>query len=682
MGIFDHIPDAQPAAAESNVSPLYDILRSGGTGIRSGIEGIAGLGGDMGKLSRFVAGKGLEWAGYTPEETAPALDFADKASPLTKMPSSQDVRENISEPLIGKGYAPQTTAGKYAKTVGEFLPGSLTGGGGVVRNLITQGVVPAVLSETAGQMAEGSDYEPLARTLAALTGGLTAGAVAGRPVAQTAQQAERAAVVDAMERQGVHLPAAAMPDANVQSFVAGKVGQVPFLGQPLRSSADRTVQQLGDRVNEVVANKGQGNYQASATQTRDHLHNWQETVAPEQMGRAYDQVDNTITGYRRHLHSPLDNTRDLRNRIRREMEVDATDSAEPALRVVERALDTSPGAYPHGLTYHGTKRLRTDVGARGPKGTILPQPGTSMTAMDRLYGALTEDLRMAAYRAGGPRAVRAWETANDFARETKGRQAQIKRLIGAKGENSPENIANRMLNMASAKNAGGNLETLRTARRSVIESANAGRQPGQPNFGIQAWDDVGAALINRISRDPTSVSGTFSPDRFLTAMSKFDDDAAQVLFGQETWRDLQDLRRISETHRALMRKGNPSGTGGVVTLMSMGGSVAGAGTVAATTGSVAPLGALAIAAGTGYATSALLARRASREAFINWARARNGYAEARTPVRLNALMQAADGLSEHIGMETGRDPETISRELMEGKRGKAPAGIFDHIGAE
>lgn len=657
---------AAPAA-----SPLWDVMRSAGTGIRGGLEGLAGLPGDLGTMGNWLVEQArTKVGGYDPDPNWNAPVDMDKIprsfrGEVFRAPSSKDIREGVTEPVIGEGYKPQTTAGEYAKTIGEFLPGAMTGPGGVVRKSLVYGAAPAVASETAGQATEGTEYEPLARTLAALGGGLAAGAAAGRAIPQTAQQTERAALVDAMDRADVHLPAAAMPDANMQGFIAGKVGQIPFLGQPLRSSADRTTNQLGQRIDDMVHTKGQGNYQAAATQTRDMLHHWQDDVAPAAMANAYDAVDRTMPGYRRHIHSPLDNTRNLRDTIRREMEVDATDSATPALDVVERALDQSPNAYPHGMTYTGIKRLRTDVGARGPKGTILPQPGTSMQAMDRLYGSLTEDLRMAAFRAGGAPAVRAWERANDFARHTKERQDQIARLIGVKGQNSPENIANRMLNMASARNAGGNLETLRTARRATVE---AGRASGAPNMGMQAWDDIGAALINRISRDPTSTANVFSPDRFLTAMSKFDDDAARVLFGNDTWDQLQDLRRISEAHRSLMRKGNPSGTGGVVTMLSL-----------ATGAGVAPVTTLATVAG-GLATSRILARRASRESMVNWARVRNGYVEARTPARLNALIQASKDFAPHVAMETGRDEEAVARELAGEKPAKASGGnSFEHL---
>lgn len=83
---------------------------------------------------------------------------------------SQTETLNREHPAV-MGYEPKTTAGKYAGTVGGFLPGAVAGPSGIVRNLIVQGVLPALASEGAGQMTEGSAYEPYARFAGALLGG-------------------------------------------------------------------------------------------------------------------------------------------------------------------------------------------------------------------------------------------------------------------------------------------------------------------------------------------------------------------------------------------------------------------------------------------------------------------------------------------------------------------------------
>lgn len=68
-------------------------------------------------------------------------------------------------------YAPQTTPGKYARTVGEFIPGALLPGA-TVGNAMRFGVVPGLASEAAGQATEGTALEPWARAGAGIGAGL------------------------------------------------------------------------------------------------------------------------------------------------------------------------------------------------------------------------------------------------------------------------------------------------------------------------------------------------------------------------------------------------------------------------------------------------------------------------------------------------------------------------------
>ncbi|MCO5157511.1 MAG: hypothetical protein M9945_12315 [Aquamicrobium sp.] len=68
-------------------------------------------------------------------------------------------------------YQPQTTAGEWTRTVGEFLPGAMALGGGGLLNAVRYGVAPALGSEAAGQLTEDTAFEPYARVAGALVGG-------------------------------------------------------------------------------------------------------------------------------------------------------------------------------------------------------------------------------------------------------------------------------------------------------------------------------------------------------------------------------------------------------------------------------------------------------------------------------------------------------------------------------
>jgi hypothetical protein len=79
--------------------------------------------------------------------------------------------------LSGKPFyehTPQTIPGQYAGTIAEFAPMALGGGGGLLQTggrVLTRAVAPAVASETAGQVFQGTPYEPYARAAGALVGG-------------------------------------------------------------------------------------------------------------------------------------------------------------------------------------------------------------------------------------------------------------------------------------------------------------------------------------------------------------------------------------------------------------------------------------------------------------------------------------------------------------------------------
>jgi hypothetical protein len=72
------------------------------------------------------------------------------------------------------GYEPKTDPGKYLGKGAEFVPGAVFGPGNVLKNVVVQGIIPGLASEAAGQMTEGTKYEPYARFAGALTGGIGA----------------------------------------------------------------------------------------------------------------------------------------------------------------------------------------------------------------------------------------------------------------------------------------------------------------------------------------------------------------------------------------------------------------------------------------------------------------------------------------------------------------------------
>lgn len=180
MTFDDLIPQAnQPSTA-------MDVAKSVGSGAVEGTAGIIGQPRDImsgivnagmsaipavgNKIRGFM---GLDpLPGPTEQQRAGANSVAQYMTPWGS--SAENVER--AKPL-GAGYEPQTTAGKYGKTVGEFLPSAAMGAeglSGVPAALFKYGVAPGLASEAAGQATSGTAAEPYARVAGALAGNVAA----------------------------------------------------------------------------------------------------------------------------------------------------------------------------------------------------------------------------------------------------------------------------------------------------------------------------------------------------------------------------------------------------------------------------------------------------------------------------------------------------------------------------
>lgn len=171
-------------APERRPSAVADVAKSFGTGLAEGAIGVAGL---PGTAADMLKG-GANWLifdrifGKQPDEIR-------TGNPL----SARAIQGAIEDNVTGEFYKPQTTAGEYANTVGEFIPGALLGGGGTAKELgktaLKFGVVPGVASEAAGQATEGTALEPYARAAAAIGTGVGVSMLPGVKLSRTPKEA-------------------------------------------------------------------------------------------------------------------------------------------------------------------------------------------------------------------------------------------------------------------------------------------------------------------------------------------------------------------------------------------------------------------------------------------------------------------------------------------------------------
>lgn len=216
-------------------SVAADVAKSGGIGVAEGAIGLAGLPGDVAELGA----RGIDWA---TRKIGGALGV-DVKPREARAPTygSADIKKGV-ESVTGEFYKPQTTAGKYARTVGEFTPAALAGPGGLARRAVTQAVAPGLASEAAGQATAGTAAEPYARVGAALAAPMAAGA-ASRVITPVRATPERQAMVQTLADEGVTSLTAGQRTGNkTLQYAESILGDAPGAGQ----GATR-IQQEGQR---------------------------------------------------------------------------------------------------------------------------------------------------------------------------------------------------------------------------------------------------------------------------------------------------------------------------------------------------------------------------------------------------------------------------------------------------
>jgi hypothetical protein len=188
---------ALPWFGNSTGETIGDVAKSAGAGVGQGVIGFAGLAGD----ARELAARGLQKAAdnFAPGSAPIAAEVFSNLLPvltpllpllpaLLQAPTSSQLQQ-AAESVTGPFYQPKTTAGEYARTLGEFAPGALAPGG-FLSNFFRLAVLPALASETAGQLTKGTDAEPWIRALAGLAAAAGPGALLHLRSGRAAETAE------------------------------------------------------------------------------------------------------------------------------------------------------------------------------------------------------------------------------------------------------------------------------------------------------------------------------------------------------------------------------------------------------------------------------------------------------------------------------------------------------------
>lgn len=177
LGVGGKMKTAEGAAASPPMATLDDVAKAAGSGLVTGSEFLAGMPGDVADAAISSA----DWlrtkaTGGQPMPPEARASLRRSLPVAGLFPTSGEVSSTVSRATGFKPYEAKTPAGQFANAAAEFIPGAVAFGGGtgvrgVVDSAIRYGVVPGVASEAAGQVTQGTPFEPWARTAAAVTAG-------------------------------------------------------------------------------------------------------------------------------------------------------------------------------------------------------------------------------------------------------------------------------------------------------------------------------------------------------------------------------------------------------------------------------------------------------------------------------------------------------------------------------
>lgn len=330
----------------SGPNPVSDVARSFPTGVAQGIAGLVGLPRMIGDIGTDLFDKVFpNNPGARLEREDPAAAARIDSARSFLQPSSEQVNESI-QGVVGDYYQPQTTAGEYSRTVGEFLPNAIVPGGAVRKTASV--VVPAALSEGLGQVGEGidqkanqsledgqapSNVEPLLRFGGGLVGGLATGIRTGGGAENVIRNATRNVSQQDLDLASALRADSPIPLTNAESL-QGATGGATGMGRLQRVAEGAT-----DRFAPMMAQRPAQTERALAD-VLDQIA--PQTVASDVARRGQGAADEVLTTIRRRINESAQPQYDALPGQTLPEEDLATLLANPSYAGAQRSLEGNP----------------------------------------------------------------------------------------------------------------------------------------------------------------------------------------------------------------------------------------------------------------------------------------------------------------------------------------------------
>jgi hypothetical protein len=214
----------------------------------------------------------------------------------------------------------------------------------------------------------------------------------------------------------------------------------------------------------------------------------------------------------------------------------------------------------NGLTWSALKQFRSKVGEAigamesGRQGGALG--GEDLGRLKSLYGALTQDMTLAAQSVGED-AFAAWQRANSHYRA--GRERFERSLDATINVDNPERAFEAFSALLQRDRSSSDIKRVRDIKASL---------------GEEDWRTVSASIVGRLGRatagQQNAAGDAFSPSVFLTNWNRMDPEARRLLLPEEARLELEKLAKVAESVKVSNVERNASNTGTVVAAGAIG----------------------------------------------------------------------------------------------------------------
>ena len=613
-GVVKEVTDpAVLAELESSGTNIPAML---GESAVKGLTDIAGIPGDIATLARMGDLAARKWifdkTGEDPgERNRQQFRFFNQLrmgnSVVSEIPGGEEIRGYLKQwGVLGDPEAEPKTPNEKLMAAGvRGATGGLIAG--------PAGVIPSAAAGAASELAEQEGAGPLAQAGIGLgtaigAGGIQSGiakgakAIAGAP--------SNKPVMEAMRAEGVapRLLGDVMENANLrqaQASLARSFGGAEIMHQAVQKTVneiDRAVEQTASRYSTASTAMDAGlSIQRGIPQFVTEFRNRHLGL----LNRIPIQADERF---------PITNSSAYWGQLLAQYGGDANLAGQftsPKLAAIMDAAqkDLLTG---NGLRWQTIKTVRSHIGEMMSDPALVAN--VDKGPLKGLYGALSEDLRLAAM-SKGPAALKAFERSNEYYRAGLVRiEDRLQRLTDAR-------IPEQAFQMATS-GQGKNVSDLWALRRSLPK---------------QDWEAIPGMFIRQLGRK--TEGGQFDAELFFKRWSGLSDSTKNAMFGGTGHHDsVQSLNRlgdiITKSVAQTAQFTNRSNTAGNLYFINMLSSLTGAG-VGYATGETT--GDALTGAAVGALGPAAAAKLMTSPAFIKWLAIPAG--SVKIPARLHALSQ-------------------------------------------